>query len=487
MDDKIWEAINVKTVSRCVPALVLLPVLFAPLPNVGHTKLEIRGYFQSLALIRWGLDSYLVITPEESMAGLHLHSILSMPFVALNFPEGSRFVSLGMALIAVTLIAILSRHLFDSRVALLAPAILWLHPFFVRFASRTYSMSISIALTVATVLSITYYVQNGDRKWFVFSLLLLMLSIMNHTWEATILLPLVVILIYDRRFVDAVLTTMAGLATFGFVAYTTSLQSLGVADKGMVIHSIFYHADLLFAPVWWLGGSFSAHPINVAQPVTLLMSILLTVYLTYDWLRTQEFRSLLLSSWLASGLFIPIFLPRIIVGQYYALWTLLAPVSISTAYLFFRFIPRLDRAIDTHTLSKVATGIIVVFAISNILLVEIGLAAAVFPALTPSLQGTIEEVDPGEAKNAGENLSKIQHLPVSDVVIAGDWGYSEGSMSERGYTRALARVLIYSGLLPTGWTPDESELRFVENKEDATDCKAVVVKTGSKITVERCS
>ncbi len=47
-----------------VPALGLIPLLTEKIPVTIHGAREIAGYFQSLAIARAGLASYLFLTPE---------------------------------------------------------------------------------------------------------------------------------------------------------------------------------------------------------------------------------------------------------------------------------------------------------------------------------------------------------------------------------------------------------------------------------------
>jgi hypothetical protein len=118
-----------------VPVVSVIPLLTVELPVTHHQAREIAGYYQSLGLIRLGIESFFIQTPSESFSsGLHLHSVFSSAFLSLGYYEGGRLVSLVFAIVAVTAVAYISVQFVGIRVALLAPLFLWAHPFFLRSA-----------------------------------------------------------------------------------------------------------------------------------------------------------------------------------------------------------------------------------------------------------------------------------------------------------------------------------------------------------------
>lgn len=106
--------------AAALPALIA-PVLVVPLPLANsHGLREIAGYFQSLALLRTGLESYTFVTPFESRSALHLHSLLSVPFLAVGYVEAGRLVSLLSAIAGAYVVGLITKKLHSTEAAVFA-------------------------------------------------------------------------------------------------------------------------------------------------------------------------------------------------------------------------------------------------------------------------------------------------------------------------------------------------------------------------------
>ncbi len=89
--------------------------------------------------------------------------------------------------------------------------------------------TLSIALTTAAVLTGLLFIESNDDRWYVAALVLLVLDITNHMWEAIAALPLVVLFLRDRRWIRAGGVVVLTLVTIPTVIWLTELQLSGAS------------------------------------------------------------------------------------------------------------------------------------------------------------------------------------------------------------------------------------------------------------------
>ncbi|WP_436930045.1 ArnT family glycosyltransferase [Halosimplex halobium] len=424
------------------PAVALLPLLTAKIPVTIHGAREIAGYFQALGFVRTGLESYLYLTPEESFSALHLHSLLSAPLVAAGYHEGGRLISLLAAVGAAGCVALIARQLAGDRAMVLAPAVLWANPAFVRHAWVFEPDSLSIALTCATVYCALEYVQTNREPWFAGTAVLLVLGITNHMWEATVALPVVVLLATAGKIRRAAgLGLLAGTAILG-VLYVTGLQpegpsSLTVHGTQTVGIQVFVSSDFWLAHLDLYQGL--PVPYGVALTILLPVSVLACGGWLYRAVMTGSRRAYLLASWTASGLAIPVLLAHGYLIHYYYLWGLFAPVAVTVAVCCTElrpawdlgdWLPTRDRTVRIIALSLVTMSMLyaVVF--------QVGALGGSGAPVVQHVEG--ERTENPEATRAGRQLAEYS-IDADDLVFVGDW--------ETDFTRSAGRVAVYSDVL----------------------------------------
>lgn len=201
---------------RYLPALALLPLLTRAIPTAHGGVREIASFYQSLALIQTGIDSFTFITLQETDAGLHLYSMLAAPLVAGGYLEAGRLVSAVAAVMAAISLGFVAGELYGDNGRLLAVPALFLNAYFFRYAWSLEPEALSVALTVGCVAATLRYVSTDNRRYFIVSMILLILGILNHSWEATIALPVVAILWYEDKLTKIPFVTGITLATVGW-------------------------------------------------------------------------------------------------------------------------------------------------------------------------------------------------------------------------------------------------------------------------------
>jgi len=477
-----------------VPALALLPLLAAPLPTTWHPAREVAGFFQALAFVRTGFESYFFLTPEENLSAIHLHSLLSSPFIAVGFYEGGRLISIAAAVATAAILAKIADELGLRRAALLVPPLIWLQPLFVRLAGRHMTDTLSTALTGAAVLAVLRYLDTGDRRWFVATNGLLVLAISNHMWEATIALPIVVLLAHRRDYARAVTTAVVVVAAVAVIWYITSLQPSGASTLTKYgTHTV--GVGVFFTPNWWLQHwQWPPHPINVHTVLLLPLSIVLAVWFGRQFVRERDRISLLLTAWFASGMSIPLFLAGG-VGHMYHFWALMAPLALSGAIFLARGLDHVALPFERDTAVRGVMASLLVIA----LIYGAGFEAGAFarepspiadqltdPTAPPLSDGVAAE----EAVAAGRTIGEMGASNVSRVVFVGH----EWNESRQFYRRAsVAQILIYSGLLPRERSlpntvnevnPDGPT--FWLDNESLPECEAVVYRNGENVSVRTC-
>jgi hypothetical protein len=250
--------ISRKIIRRLVvflPAISLIPAIAKPL-GVYRPGVELAQYFQTLAFVRDGLASYTYLTPGESNGGLHIHSILSAPLLAADVHSAGRIVSVLAAITAVVLIMRLVSQILDERIGVLAGAFLWLHPLFLHLASTWNPYILGITLTIGALYSAYWYIESPTPIRFIILLAILSIAIFNHTWEASIALPIVVLFGLHRRYkaIGAVVVTVAAAIGIVFAARVFQPENVSLIQS----YSVFFRPSSLFTWEWLLWDRFGA-------------------------------------------------------------------------------------------------------------------------------------------------------------------------------------------------------------------------------------
>jgi hypothetical protein len=136
-------------------------------------------------------------------------------------------ISLLAAVCAALRLSANAADLHSRTAASFAPALLWVHPFFLHHAYAYIPETLSIALTNGTILGTVRYLNTDDRRWAVATGVVLVLAPMTHMWEASILLPVVGLVALQRQWVAATSFTAVGVAAVMFVWWGTNLQLTG--------------------------------------------------------------------------------------------------------------------------------------------------------------------------------------------------------------------------------------------------------------------
>lgn len=481
----LWKAIP-----RVFPALPLLPLLGAPVPTVSHHAREIAGYFQTLALLRDGALAYTYYAPVESYSSLHLHSLLSTPLLELGYMQAGRAVSLGAAIVSATILSLLAGRLCDRRAAFLAPAFLWLHPAFMRFASRWWPETVSIALTTAAV----YFAYRDTHDtpqstfWYILSCLAVFLAITNHLWEATIALPITVLYLFHHRLRRALGVVGTVLTSLAVVEVVHSFEP--PAGHLFANYGILNYSHLLLDPGWYfrLASSSSMRPMDQALRLTLPIAVIgLAATGWWAW-RTRAETPVVMSAWLLSGLAIPFALPRGFTVHMYYVWALLPPLALVGTLLITTLLnrQRLSISVESDTaVELLVTGLILLSAVHSVGIEAGGFTETntLFANYPNPSDAPIEGIDSGEAVQAGHKIAEIGVTKSRQIVFLGQWGQTQSPQYWK--TKAVTRILMYSGVLVRERSlPGDGGPRF--NSTVPTNCTVAVSESAGQITVSKC-
>ncbi|WP_313692314.1 ArnT family glycosyltransferase [Halorarum halobium] len=473
---------------RYFPVLTLLPLLTSSVPSSYLPSREIAHYFQALAFARDGLNSYGYLTVRESGAALHLYSLILAPFIKLGFVTSGRFVSAVAALGTTILIAYLARIWFDSNVAFLAPIILWVNPFFYRFAWAYMPDSLSIFLTVSAVGTMVRYTETDAIKWYLVSVAAIVLAIANHGWEATILLPVATLLwVYQKRR-GAIIYAILTVASVGTVKYLVGLQPLPTTGSGYLITDV--GLSFYFTSDFWMGVVTRPYsPFYLGHSLHFYPGLVAVLYwLRNAYLGVRKDTSLIMAAWLSSGLSIPFILPGGLNHHYY-LWALVAPVTLTVAAVIPKIVNSLGVGITSHQESRIkqaATVILIILVSVNGLVFEAGLFIG--DAGSPPAVGDRHEnpeIMPSEAVSTGEQLAKMDVSDPNRIVFLTE----EANELHR---QTIFRVLVHGDvLLRDTWNPSftpssNTVPRYVTDQDDVLNCDVVIKKVDQKLLVKRC-
>lgn len=422
-----------------VPVVFLIPFLFINLPS-WHIGVENAGYFQSLAFIRTGFASYTFFTPDESFSSLHLHSVIASPLVGLGYTEGGRFISFLSAVASIWLIGSIGERLGGSELKIVSSALLWFHPIFILFAYSYMPEALGIALTLGAVALMLRYISERDSKYLGASLVLLVLGIANHMWEVTIVIPLAILLIYNREWAKAIVTVSFAFVTVALVWFVTHIQPIG--GSRLLVYSIMNHKWIIFSSDWWLRYWKVTSPIRMDVELLLLTSTIMVIGCLWWVWRERSQSSVLLTSWLFSGLSIPFLMPEGYYYHEYYIWALLAPTALIGGLIIQSMVKNIIRyklSLDPQKIIN-SIGVIVIFLTVSYILI---LFFVVYDGDT--LQ-TTEEVE------AGRRIQSMGVTSASNIVFIGKYWGKEGIEQETvniPYQNApnISQTLIYSGVL----------------------------------------
>ena len=459
-----------KYLAQYGPAIAVLPVLMTPLPLAYLDRNEIAAYFQSLALARTGLESYTFLTPLETFSGLHLYSMLAAPLVGSGFTEGGRVVSFLAALAAATLTGYIARGFFDSDTALVAPVFLWLHPFFIRHSYTFMYVMFSIAVTVAAVAAMLAYRRTNKQTFYWLSLLALVAGVANHLWEATIALPIVVLLVSARDYRHAAGAVVTMLTSTIIVYVLMGLQPQGPSmlfQYGIQTTGI----SIFFTPEWWMKGGYP--PFDLSLTLTPILSIISSIGWGVHYYRKRNETALILSSWFVSGLAIPFFLPGGYPGHPYYIWGLIAPLAVTAAQLTVWVTRKITASLAVKINQEAAVNVIAVGLVCVAL--SYGVAAETTESPVKEANGLHVE----DTVAAGHTLAEMEAVP-EETVFVGDW-------SEPYHESDIYRVVIYSDMVVRErYLVHEGGIRI--QADGVKQCPTVFVRrAGDSITVAKRS
>jgi hypothetical protein len=474
-----------------LPAFAVAPLLFSPLPLTegvdAHTAREIAGYFQALAFLETGLDSFTFLTPGESFSALHLHSLLTTPLLALGYTEGGRLISLIGGIVSAALLYQLAHYFVDRQIAVLTPALLWIHPLFVRSSARWWPDTISIAFTLAALYAAFRYCDSHQRLWYLGTLLAVSLAITNHMWEATIALPLVALFAYERDWLEAAGVVLTTGTTIVFVWLATHLQPAGASS--LTHYAVWNNPMILLSPDWWIFiKGVASHPIVYSQTLTLPIGLVGLAWASVQVYQTRGRRYVVLTAWLVSGAAIPLLLPMGFDAHVYYLWGLLAPIAVLGTDVLNRIAHRV--AVNRETAVRHLTVVVVIVACLSGLMFEVGVFAdSDIPAVNEVGDGLEPNagVGYGEATAAGKAIRSASVRNPNGIVFVGDWGQDPDASFQK--LPAATRTIIYSGVLPRARSlsyevPDTP--RFVTNESQVKQCAVMVTKSNETVTVHKC-
>jgi hypothetical protein len=358
--------------------------------------------------------------------------------------------------------------------------------------------ALGIALTTGAVVFAYEWVETDRQIWLIMSSGLLIFGVWNHTWEASIALPLVVLYTFSRRYRAAVGTCVLTLLAVGSNFAVRGLQPAG--HNLIQDYSIFYHSEQLVTFNWLLHGGINVwRPWEYSIIFLIPMSLIALATTLVVVIRTNDTFQTTLASWFISGIIILVLLPRgWIIHGYYG-WALLVPLALFSAWLVTTAISRVPDTkytIRTGTINSqqlAALGLAVVLVVATIGYGGTAQADALDRNFVPAKNGYTWGQG-YQSKAAGQALETNGVNNVSSITFVGPWGLDKDPrLIIRAYD--VARVLIYSrALMRSKYLNDSEGPRFVDSVKNATDCDWRVVAPSPKndpsnrtVSIERCS
>jgi hypothetical protein len=449
---------------------------------MSHVGVEVASYFQTLALVKDGLSSYTYLTPLESGAGIHLHAWVSAPLLVAGVTEAGRVVSLLAAVGTALLLWGVGTTLLDWRAGIFAAGLIWLHPLFVRFATRWYPEGLGLFLTLAAVYGALR--DEGGMLWYGAAVAALALGIANHLWEASIALPLTVLYLNRQAHLRIGGVVLATVLSIGAMEAVQSFQPPGAQLARN--YSVVAHPKFLFRSNWlFRDGLTLSTPLEAAVSLTVPVTLVALGFLVVAAAANPTETRLLLLSWLVSGLTILVLLPRGWRYHDYYIWALLAPLALSGGLALAL---SLDR-VATHTrIPAVPAGELVVSVL---------LCSALFYGATvelgqegPERHSDISWADDDELREAGTALASHDVADASNVSFAGEWHFDEIAPAYLDRPDVV-RVLIYGEVPLEGrrLTDGNQSPNFVGGTDeiDPNNCTVAVIRDEDGIHIVRCA
>lgn len=478
-------------VDRLVPyvwvlsALALLPTLLTPVPAHLYARREIGGYFTALAFARDPLGSLGTVSLYESPLGLDVHALLWAPFAAAGVPEAGRLLSFAAAVAATVLLVGLADRLWDRTAALLAGVAFWANPVVARLAWTAVPETLSIALTVGVVAVAVR--DPGDWRWTAAALAALVLAVANQLWTVAIVLPASLAYLHREERARAAAVAGVGGAAALLTGLVVAAQPIPVRLVDLTLLGGVRAAAWVDFLAPRLGGA--AAPYFVAQGYLLVAAGVALGYWAWRYRTAPTRTALLLTAWLEAGVLVPLLVPGVTVSSGgYALWGLVAPVTLTVAWVG----ARAHRRFEAHTTRRVATravygvvAVLVAVAALNGLVVEAGLLADTPDRLPDQRVRAAPFGDPaGATTAAGVAVRDYDVDTAAELAFVGDW-----TTGQYAPTHGAARVLVYSGASANGfWTlrPGAHAPAFVDSARAANGCTVRVVRTADGVEVEPC-
>ncbi|MXR41846.1 hypothetical protein GRX01_10925 [Halobaculum sp. WSA2] len=489
---------------KYLPVLGVLLLLTEPIPAGYIPDRELAHYFQSVAFLRNGVESYTYITLRESDAALHLYSLLSAPFVAIGYEAGGRLVSVIAAVAATIILGKTARDLFGPVAGIVGPLLLWANPFFFRFSWTVMPEALSMALTAVAVYATIQYTDTDKQKWLGIAVLALVAGVSNHLWEAAIVLPIVVILGYHREYrwssVFVIVTTVSVVAVY----LLTELQPNPASPSHYAVVETGF--SIFFTTGFWL--RFLTRPFSpfyLGHSSLFYPGLVLGAYFFYRLVTNRsigkligkEYADIVVLSWLAAGAAIPFGLPGGLNHQYY-LWGLVLPVTLALSGILelvyqnarmYNYQQTAQRAV--HLL----LAVLVMTALLNAAVFEAGIgingsastAAPVFDLRGEADQRFASDPITGkEAVETGYALRNYQIQRVNEIVFV-------NSGTELSYI-TIYRVITYSNLEVRGvWKPSldrnaTTGPRYITGSPEGLQCTVIIMgQSDGSLDIKRCN
>ena len=377
---------------------------------------------------------------------------------------------------------------------------MWANPYFFRFAWGVTPEATGIALTVGAVAATLRYDETDDGRWFGLALVLIVLGIANHGWEATVALPVAAIAVHRGEWLHGVgAFAVAGVA-LAVVKTIVGLQPNGAETTGYLLGRS--ESFLLLSPDWWGYWAapllaFPTGPFSLARPVLFFGGLVAAAVSGYRVLRRRRRADVVVFAWLFSGLAVPFGLPGGAVIHYYYLWGVVAPLTVALAAVGGRIHATLveTSGLDART----------VLSVVLVVVVAVGCVNAVWTGVRPTVatdgdgvgveyrvDTTPDDLRPGEGERAGRAIRRAGVADAGSIVFVGNWtGWIDGYGDY--YRSGAVRVMVYSGTVVRGvWhrepVSDRTTVpRFVASNASVGDCSVTVHRSETgNASVRRC-
>jgi 4-amino-4-deoxy-L-arabinose transferase-like glycosyltransferase len=354
---------------------------------------------------------------------------LSSPFVAAGYIEAGRLISLIAAVAAALLVSYTAAEVAGETAGLLAPAALWCHPYFIRSAYGFIPETLSIALTVGAIACTLRYTKTNNERWWYGSVIVLCIAVTNHMWEAVVLLPIVALLIYNGKIYYASITAILTVLTVLVVRKIVSQQPRLTGLSQYTVFSDGVH--IIFSADWLFRGSSFNSVFQRSYAILLPAALILCGVWIAIFVKKRRQLPLLMSTWLLSGISIPVLMAKGQTVHSYYEWAVYAPIAISVAIGLSAII---NRAVTITSIKKTALMgaciVILLTPMAGFVIIE-----QEFVNSSPR-DATSEDID-----FVTEEIRESDINSVEDLTIQGDWT-SYGTMRSSG----ISRMLVYSEL-----------------------------------------